>query len=193
MNDNLAKSAVGREYYATLIRLLSLPTNPKLGLTRTTDLLRAIDFKPDSMKIIQVVGTNGKGSTVAFIESILQAHGIKSGLFTSPHLCCARERIRTNKEIISQEDFTRAAQVVFEAIHHLDDEPSFFESLLAMALWLFSYHKVSVAILEAGLGGRLDATTATNPDILGISMIDLDHQQILGNTIAQIAQEKIGA
>jgi dihydrofolate synthase / folylpolyglutamate synthase len=193
MNDNLTSKKAGCEYLASLSKLLQKPTNPKLGLARTVDLLRVIGCNQTSMRIIQVVGTNGKGSTVAFIESVLQAHGIVSGLFTSPHLSSARERIRINGLMVSEADFVEASAVVLKQSQQLSEEPSFFECMLAMALWLFKKHGVQVAILEAGLGGRLDATTATNPDILGISMIDLDHQHILGDTIQQIAAEKIAA
>lgn len=145
------------------------------------------------MRIIQVVGTNGKGSTVAFVEAILRAHGISCGLFTSPHLSSATERIRINGRIISQHQFVEAARRVLMCAENMPDEASFFECVLAMAMWLFQQQKISVAILEAGLGGRLDATTALMADILGIAMIDYDHQNILGHTITEIAAEKIFA
>ena len=144
-------------------------------------------------RTIQVVGTNGKGSTVAFIESILQRAGVATGLFTSPHLCTARERIRLNGHMISERDFVSAARHVLAKAEKLADNPSFFECILAMAMWLFDRHNIEIAILEAGLGGRLDATTAVVPDILGVSKIDLDHQHILGITRAEIATEKINA
>lgn len=155
-------------------------------------LLQAIGFSHRA-RIIQVVGTNGKGSSVAFLESVLKAHGLGVGLFSSPHLCSARERIRINGALISYDEFCEAAEVVLSKGAALNDEPSFFEYMLAMALWQFEKAGVEIIILEAGLGGRLDATTATAPDILGVSMIDLDHQHILGATIEHIASEKIAA
>lgn len=172
---------------------MAKPTNPKLGLERISDLLRLIGFDRKALQIIQVVGTNGKGSTVAFMEAVLQHNGISTGLFTSPHLCTARERIRINGHMVDKRDFVAAAQFVLEKSKSLADEASFFECMLAMAMRLFQKARVRVAILEAGLGGRLDATTATKPDLLGVSMIDLDHQNILGMTITEIAAEKIAA
>lgn len=176
-----------------LHRLLERTSNPKLGLERITHLLHEVGFDKGSMRVIQVVGTNGKGSTVAFIEAILKESGILTGLFTSPHLCTARERIRINGNIISEDDFVKASKHVLACATRFSDEPSFFECILAMAMWLFANYGVKVAIIEAGLGGRLDATTAVAKDLLGISSIDFDHQNILGNTIEEIAREKIGA
>jgi dihydrofolate synthase/folylpolyglutamate synthase len=182
------------ENYLNLIdELYNRNTNPKLGLSRIEKLLDIIGFKRENFNIIQVVGTNGKGSTCAFLESLLIENGIATGLFTSPHLSSVRERIRINKKIISQEDFTKALKEVLKASKKLTDEASFFECMLAMALWVFQKKEIKAVILEAGLGGRLDATTATKPDIIGISTIDLDHQHILGETIDKIALEKIKA
>lgn len=192
MNKNIAKKNFSPEYSEALVRLLQRPTNPKLGLARMRSFLALIGFKK-TCPVIQVVGTNGKGSTVAFIESIANAHGMKTGLFISPHLSCARERIRLDKNLISKEDFAHAADYVLDKAKNMADEPSFFECILAMALYVFEQHRVNLIILEAGLGGRLDATTAVKPDILGISMIDLDHQNILGPTLDAIAREKIAA
>lgn len=192
MNKNIAKKTFSSEYSEALVRLLKRPTNPKLGLERMRSLLALIGFKK-TCPIVQVVGTNGKGSTVAFIESIAMAHGMKTGLFVSPHLSCARERIRLDKNLISHEDFAHAADFVLDKAKNMTDEPSFFECVLAMALHVFDKHNVDLIILEAGLGGRLDATTAVQPDILGISMIDLDHQNILGATLDAIAREKMAA
>ncbi|HXW60230.1 MAG TPA: cyanophycin synthetase, partial [Myxococcota bacterium] len=120
-------------------------------------------------------------------------HGISCGLFTSPHLCTALERIRINSEQIREEEFIEAATHIFKQSASMLDPPSFFECMLAMAMWVFSKYKVKIAILEAGLGGRLDATTAVKRDIIGLSMIDFDHQNILGSNIESIALEKISA
>jgi folylpolyglutamate synthase/dihydrofolate synthase len=180
------------EYLAVIKKLYQKNTNPKLGLSRIKKLLEVCGFDRSSFSIVQVVGTNGKGSTVAFLESILRENGIAVGLFSSPHLSCVRERIRINGQMIGEDDFLAAANQVLSCANEVED-PSFFECILAMALWLFQKKGVSVVILEAGLGGRLDATSATDPDILGVSSIDLDHQQILGNTISLITKEKLMA
>lgn len=181
------------EYQQILTVLFAQNTNVKLGLSRIEELLKLTGFKKSSMCVIQVVGTNGKGSTVAFMESMLRENGISCGLFTSPHLCTARERIRINGEIISEADFIQAARQIWELGQGMKENPSFFECVLAMALWLFERAQVQVAILEAGIGGRLDATSAVGAEILGVSMIDLDHQKILGESIEAIAREKIHA
>jgi dihydrofolate synthase/folylpolyglutamate synthase len=193
MNDNLASTVRAREYCSALEELLRRPSNPKLGLDRIGALLDLIGFDRSSMRIIQVVGTNGKGSTVAFVESMLLAHGISCGLFTSPHLCTARERIRIDGELISEADFVLAASQVIVKTARLDDEASFFECMLAMAMWAMQRRGIKIAIVEAGLGGRLDATTALDADVLGITSIDLDHQNVLGATLGEIAREKIAA
>ncbi len=179
------------EYNSALSRLLARTSNPKLGLDRIRALLDLVGFDRSTMRIIQVVGTNGKGSTVAFTEAILRAHGITCGLFTSPHLCSARERVRINGEMISSEEFVRATNHVLAAAEKMSDEASFFECILALAMWTMKRHGVEVAIIEAGLGGRLDATTALDADVLGITSIGLDHQNILGDTLAAIARKKL--
>lgn len=181
------------KYQEILFRLFAQNTNPKFGLSRIKELFRLMGIKKDHMYIIQVVGTNGKGSSVAFIESVLKENGISCGLFTSPHLSSARERIRLDGEMVSEDDFVSAATRVLERAQHMSDAPSFFECMLAMALWLFKKYNIKVAILEAGLGGRLDATSAIEADILGVSIIDLDHQKILGTSISAIAHDKIAA
>jgi len=157
------------------------------------ELLQRLELSLADRKIIQVVGTNGKGSSVAFIESILNANNYSSGLFTSPHLSTARERIRINGAIISEDLFVTAALRVNYLCESMLDQPSFFERMLAMALWVFAKEKVQIIILEAGLGGRLDATTACEAHILGVSTIAFDHQHILGDTLELITSEKIAA
>jgi dihydrofolate synthase/folylpolyglutamate synthase len=193
MNGNVTSKNLASEYCSALHRLLRRTSNPKLGLDRISELLRLVGFEREKMHIIQVVGTNGKGSTVAFTESILVQNGISCGLFTSPHLCTARERIRINGKMVSEEQFAKAADYVLMQSQKMVEEASFFECILAMALYLFQMEAIQVAILEAGLGGRLDATTATRADMVGISSIDFDHQNILGPTISDIAWEKVGA
>jgi dihydrofolate synthase/folylpolyglutamate synthase len=178
-------------YQKALEKLLNRTSNPKLGLDRINDLLKATGFKAGQFKTVQIVGTNGKGSTAAFTESIVLAHGISCALFTSPHLSSARERIRINGLQVSEADFILATEEILVKATQLGDEASFFECILAMFMWLAAKAQVEVVIVEAGLGGRLDATTAIGAQVLGVSMIDFDHQNILGDTMEAIAREKI--
>ncbi len=174
----------------------------KLGLDAMRVLLAALgdpqeigDPQEKYLKV-QVAGTNGKGSVCAFLDSICNAAGIKTGTFTSPHLVSITERVRINGTDIGEEDFGRHATVVREVCERLvrdgtlETLPTFFEQVTAIALVAFADAGVEVAILETGLGGRLDATTAANAEIAAITRIDLDHQEYLGNTIEEIAAEK---
>jgi len=168
----------------------------KLGLENITRLLAALHDPQNNYFKVQVAGTNGKGSTCAFLEGICLAAQIETGLFTSPHLVSITERIRINGREISEEDFSRLASKVRKVAERLvaDGEleavPTFFEQVTAIALLAFSEAKLHLAILETGLGGRLDATTAANADVAVITQIDYDHQAILGETIEEIAAEK---
>ncbi|MEO6052325.1 MAG: folylpolyglutamate synthase/dihydrofolate synthase family protein [Pyrinomonadaceae bacterium] len=168
----------------------------KLGLDNVRKLLTALGDPQNNYIKVQVAGTNGKGSVCAFLDSICNSSGIKTGTFTSPHLVSMTERIRINGSDISEEDFARHATLVRETAENLlakgalEYRPTFFEQITAIALVAFSESKVELAILETGLGGRLDATTATNAEIAAITRIDLDHQEYLGNTIEDIAAEK---
>lgn len=175
-------------------KIFSFGTNPKLGLDNINELLNILHLtkKNFSQPIIQVVGTNGKGSTCAFLESLFMGLGLKVGVFTSPHLACFRERIRINQKYITQDEILPISIEVFDAVEKMINKPSFFEILLAIALQYFQ-NDTDVIVLEAGLGGRLDATTALKADILGVCSIGLDHQAILGDTLEQITAEKIAA
>ena len=181
------------DYQACLNDIFSLDPNPKWGLSRTKELLEYLNLTSPAAKVVQIVGTNGKGSTTAFLDTILIANGLTTGRFTSPHLASARERVCVNADLISEEDFVDAATKVLLAIRSMDEKPSFFECMLALALCHFKKARVDVVLLEAGLGGRLDATTAVRKDILGVTAIDLDHQRILGETLDLITQEKLHA
>ena len=143
-------------------------------------------------KVIHVAGTNGKGSVCAMIDSILRAQGYCSGLFTSPHLVSFRERIRVIGEMISEEAVACGLTVIRELIRDWQPHPTFFEVTTALALKYFSANKIDVAVLETGLGGRLDATNALPSDVAVITPIALDHQKWLGDTLADIAAEKAG-
>lgn len=168
----------------------------KLGLKNIELLLYSLGQPQNSYPSVQIAGTNGKGSTAVVLESICEAAGIKTGLFTSPHLISITERIRLGGKEISRESFARHATLVRDAAKTLLAEkqmealPTFFEQVTAIALTAFETSGVELAILETGLGGRLDATTAARADIVGITAIGLDHEQYLGATLEQIAAEK---
>lgn len=162
----------------------------KEGLTNTHLLDEHFGHPHHNFRTIHVAGTNGKGSCSHTIAAVLQAAGYKTGLYTSPHLIDFRERIRVNGQPISQEfviDFVEQHRAFFEPLH-----PSFFELTTAMAFLYFAQEKVDVAVIEVGLGGRLDCTNIIRPDLCVITNISFDHVQFLGNTLAKIATEKAG-
>lgn len=168
----------------------------KFGLENTTVLLEALGNPQDRFLKIQIAGTNGKGSTCVFLESICVAAGIKVGVNTSPHLVSVTERIHVNGTQISEEKFANYATRIRAVGESLVDKgalpalPTFFEQITAMAQLVFADEGIEVAVLEVGLGGRFDATTATMPEIVGFTPIGLDHMKTLGGTIAEIAAEK---
>jgi dihydrofolate synthase/folylpolyglutamate synthase len=143
-------------------------------------------------KVIHVAGTNGKGSVCAIIDSICRAQGYRTGLFTSPHLVTFRERIRVSGEMISEDAVAAGLTMLCNLVVDWNPHPTFFEVATALALAYFSQAKIDVAILETGLGGRLDATNAVQSDVSVLTPIDLDHEKWLGNTLAEIASEKAG-
>jgi dihydrofolate synthase / folylpolyglutamate synthase len=166
----------------------------KLGLERIRTLLDALGNPQRAYKVVHVAGTNGKGSVCAMIDAGLQAAGIRTGLFTSPHLMEPTERIQIDGEPVSEAEFERAFNVIHETAEklNLDVHPTYFETVTAMALWLFRERGVEMAVVEVGLGGRLDATNVVEPTLTVITPIDYDHQQYLGNTLTLIAGEKAG-
>jgi dihydrofolate synthase/folylpolyglutamate synthase len=145
-----------------------------------------------SPKVIHVAGTNGKGSVCAMIDSICRAQSYRTGLFISPHLVTFRERIRVNGEMISEDAVADGLTMIRDLIADWDPHPTFFEVTTALALKHFGDAKIEFAILETGLGGRLDATNAVQSDVSVITPIALDHEKWLGHTLAQIAGEKAG-
>ncbi len=170
----------------------------KFDLAHMRVLLAALGDPQHRFRSVLIAGTNGKGSTGATLASILRAAGHKTGLYTSPHLVTINERIRIGGGQITQEEFAAAYERV-EAIAQklvsagsLPWHPSFFEMLTAMAFLYFAEQQVEIAVLEVGMGGRLDATNVVEPLVSVITDISLDHQKFLGNTIAEIAQEKAG-
>jgi dihydrofolate synthase / folylpolyglutamate synthase len=160
----------------------------KLGLRNTELLLKALDNPERSFPSVQIAGTNGKGSVAAMLDSICRAAGIKCGLYTSPHLVSMTERIKINGIEITREEFAACATAVRNV--NIEALPTFFEQLTAIALLAFRNAGVELAILETGLGGRLDSTTAANAPVVGITQIAMDHEQYLGNTLELIAAEK---
>jgi dihydrofolate synthase/folylpolyglutamate synthase len=168
----------------------------KLGLRNTELLLSSLNNPERAFTSVQIAGTNGKGSTAAMLDSICRAAGIKTGLYTSPHLVSITERIRISGSDITREDFARHATVVravaeeLVAAREIEALPTFFEHVTAIALLAFREAGVEVAILETGLGGRLDSTTAANAAIVGITQIAMDHEEYLGPTLTSIASEK---
>ena len=166
----------------------------KLGLDNITRLLAALGNPQASFPSVQIAGTNGKGSTAVMLDAMLRAAGIKTGLYTSPHLISITERIRMGDSEIAPSRFAEIVAAVRAA--SLDVQrasgalPTFFEQVTAIALVAFRDARVQLAILETGLGGRLDATTAARAEVVAITPIALDHQEYLGATLAEIAAEK---
>ena len=162
----------------------------KSGLENTVALDVVFNHPHRAYKTIHVAGTNGKGSTSHLLASVLQCAGYKVGLYTSPHLRDFRERIRVNGEMISEQAvvaFVEAHQTLVEEL-----QPSFFEITTALAFQHFAQQQVDVAVIEVGLGGRLDCTNIIAPELAIITNISLDHTDLLGNTLEQIAAEKAG-
>ncbi|MBK1832651.1 bifunctional folylpolyglutamate synthase/dihydrofolate synthase [Roseibacillus ishigakijimensis] len=163
----------------------------KLGLENPTRLLREyLAFPRHGTRVIQVAGTNGKGSTCAFIDSLARATGARTGLFTSPHLVSYRERIQVSGQQIPEEDVARGLTRLREIVADWENHPTFFELTLALAMRHFYERDCELIILEVGMGGRYDATTAVPADATVLTPVDLDHQQWLGETLAEIAGEK---
>src|ERR1051325_5247744 len=168
----------------------------KLGLRNTELLLAALGNPERSFPSVQIAGTNGKGSTAAMLDSICRAAGIRCGLYTSPHLVSITERISISGTPIATEEFAACVTTVRDASAQLLNDkqiealPTFFEQLTVAALLAFRNAAIELAILETGLGGRLDSTTAARASIVAITPIAMDHEEYLGNTLASIAAEK---
>ena len=181
---------VFQEALAYLLSLGHETLTIKLGLKNTEVLLAALKDPHKSFPAVQIAGTNGKGSTAAMLDSICRAAGIKTGLYTSPHLVSITERIKISGTEITREEFAACATTVRDISEQLEARPTFFEQVTAICLLAFRKAQIELAILESGLGGRLDSTTAANAHIVAITQIAMDHQEYLGNTIASVAAEK---
>ncbi|MGZ4876648.1 MAG: bifunctional folylpolyglutamate synthase/dihydrofolate synthase [Candidatus Angelobacter sp.] len=175
-----------------------LASNRKFDLAHMRRLAEALGNPQRKLQSVLIAGTNGKGSTAATLASIVQIAGYRTGLYTSPHLLRVNERIQINQEPISDAEFAVIYERVGGCAHdlvargELPWHPSFFEMLTAMAFEYFASAGVDLAVLEVGLGGRLDATNIVDPLISVITDIDFDHQNFLGNTLPEIAHEKAG-
>ena len=177
--------------------LAQMPSN-KFDLDHMRVLLEGLGHPERRFPSVLIAGTNGKGSTAATLASILQTSGVKTGLYTSPHLVRINERIRVNGAEISDDDFAelhgridRAAEKLVEK-NELPWHPSFFEMMTAIAFEHFAGQHVEMGVLEVGMGGRLDATNVVEPRVSVITDISLDHQKFLGNSVGAIAREKVG-
>lgn len=200
-----AESA-GGAYEAALRRLLSLADFERMaglaapafkpGLGRMRELAERMGLLDGAAPILHVAGTKGKGSVAAMTERALRAHGLRTGLYTSPHLHSFRERIRLNGAPLSEDAFAAAVERAWPSVEAMARSdwgaPSTFETLTAMALDVFREARVDAVALEVGLGGRLDATNVAESSVAVITSVSLDHTAILGSTLREIAREKAG-
>ncbi|MGA7927760.1 MAG: folylpolyglutamate synthase/dihydrofolate synthase family protein [Candidatus Sulfotelmatobacter sp.] len=191
------ETAVAR-MFALGHELAGLTPSHKFDLAHMRVLLQAMDHPERRFPSVLIAGTNGKGSTAATLASILRASGLKTGLYTSPHLVRINERIRVNGKEIRDDEFASLHGEVDRVAERLEERaelpwhPSFFEMMTAIAFEYFAREKVDLAVLEVGMGGRLDATNVVDPRVSVITDIALDHQKFLGNTVGEIAREKVG-
>jgi dihydrofolate synthase / folylpolyglutamate synthase len=190
------ETAIAR-IYALGHELAQTPSH-KFDLAHMRLLLGALDNPERGFPSVLIAGTNGKGSTASTLASILHASGLRTGLYTSPHLVRINERIRIDGQAIDDDDFALVHDLVERTAERLVSEselpwhPSFFEMLTAIEFEHFARRKVEIAVLEVGMGGRLDATNVVEPRVSVITDISLDHQKFLGDTVTEIAAEKAG-
>ena len=169
--------------------------NPNHSLQNIAQFLTRMGQPDRQMKIVHIAGTNGKGSTSAYLAGLLECAGLKVGLFTSPHLVDVRERFRVNGRMISRKMFVEAVQFVQKLLKSAEDDyqPCYFDMMFFVGMYAFQKEKVDILVLETGLGGRLDATNAVADKVLTmITHIALDHTEYLGDTLEAIAGEKAG-
>lgn len=182
------------DYKNILSKLLSVNMmgGMKLGLKNCQDIDKLLNFPSQAFSSIHIAGTNGKGSVSTKIAAAHQSLGLKTGLYTSPHIACFRERIRINGEMISEEQVLKHLTTLFAVCDEHNIKATFFELTTMLAFLHFAAEKVDVAVLETGLGGRLDATNISKPFLSIITTISLEHTEILGETIEAITNEKAG-
>ncbi|RLI90839.1 MAG: hypothetical protein DRO65_02205 [Candidatus Altiarchaeales archaeon] len=168
----------------------ALETNANLGLDRMRNLLSRLDNPEKDFNSILIGGTNGKGSTTKILAEILRRHGFKVGVYTSPHLVNMEERIMINNKPIPKRDFLDLLTEIEDLTRNMKEKPTLFEVLTLAAFKYFSKKKVDFAVVEVGLGGRLDATNVLEAEISIITNVELDHRDVLGNSIMEIAKEK---
>jgi dihydrofolate synthase/folylpolyglutamate synthase len=164
-------------------------------LERMLGLLRNLGNPHKKTKTVHIAGTKGKGSTATMLSRMMEANGYKVGLYTSPHVSTLHERITVDAEMITRKEFQglmNRIQPTLEKMALKEDHPTFFEIMTAMAFMHFIDKKVDIAVIETGLGGRLDSTNVITPEVCGITSISIDHQNLLGPTIEHIAREKAG-
>ena len=169
----------------------------RFGIDRMEHFVAELGHPERSFPVIHIAGTNGKGSVSAMVESILRAAGCRTGLYTSPHLVKLGERVQVNRALLTEAEivaYTHELRPVAQRLSERgpDEHPTFFEFMTAMAFLQFQRRKVDVAVIETGMGGRLDATNVVQPDVAVITSIGLDHLEFLGDNVAKIAREKAG-
>ncbi len=180
--------------YERMVKGASYPED-LFDLRRIESLLRRVGSPHQQLHGIHIAGTKGKGSTAIFVDAILRIHGITTGLYTSPHLVCKEERIQINRRLLEREEFLSWMNVLGPHLMVLKDTrtpPTFFDIMTTIAFLHFHVHKVDAAVMEVGLGGRLDSTNVFLPDVSVITRIGLDHVEKLGSTLEEIASEKAG-
>jgi dihydrofolate synthase/folylpolyglutamate synthase len=167
-------------------------TEVKPGLARIRALLEAVGDPHKNLRAVHIAGTNGKGSVAVMIASVLQSAGYRVGLYTSPHLVSYCERIQINRAPIAEDEFAHIADELMPIAEAMADTPTQFEFLTAMAFLYFARQKIDIAVIEVGLGGRFDATNVIIPLVSVLTNVELDHTDLLGDTVEQIAWEKAG-
>ena len=167
-------------------------TSQNFDLDRMRTLLKKLGNPQDQFRSVHIAGTKGKGSTCAMVDVMLRANGYKVGSYSSPHLIDIRERIQINGEMISHADFARLVRLIEPIIARSRPVPTYFDVLTAVAFKYFAENKVDIAVIETGLGGRLDSTNVIKPEVTAITSISKDHMAQLGTTLGQIATEKAG-
>ncbi len=197
---DVGSSAVASDsdYAVIADRLVALKSiGVRFGIDRMQRLAEALGHPERTYPVMHVAGTNGKGSVSAMIEAILRTAGFRTGLYTSPHLVKLGERVQVDRHLLSEAEIVAYANELLPVAQKLgeqgpDEHPTFFEFMTAMAFLQFARRKVDAAVIEVGMGGRLDATNVVQPEVAVITSIGLDHVEQLGDNVAKIAREKAG-